>query len=221
VSIRRRCIFCFRQSGDGVQLSREHLLSRPVATAFAIDRESPFLLMNGDFAERRWRFLNGISRKCVCRDCNSGWMRRLEEAMPAVANWLAGEPTAPLGDDLELLTRKWALKTHLVLCFLEGLADRWGDDDFPEAVIPPMTVARELFQEDIPVIRAANVGIAKSGAATEFAYAFGHPAMKRTGPRTSPEPQLLRRSSAWVVFSCGSSHPSSRRTSRLSPVSCL
>ncbi len=69
--------------------------------------------------------------------------------MPAVANWLTADSTAPLGGELSLLTRKWTLKSHLILCFMERFADKWGDDDFPEAVLPPMTLARQLFQEDI------------------------------------------------------------------------
>jgi hypothetical protein len=184
MSSNRQCIFCWRRSGDGVQPSREHLLSRPVASAFGIGRESPFLLMNGDLSDQQWRVLNGISRRCVCHDCNTGWMRRLEEAMPAVADWLAGSSDAPIGDDRALLLRKWSLKTHLLLCFMQGMADNWGDDAFPQAVVPPMTVARELLENDTSAIQDASVGIARSGASTEFAFLFGHPGMKQTGRGT-------------------------------------
>jgi hypothetical protein len=51
---RARCAFCFMESADFPVLTREHLVSRPVAGAFGIDRSSPFLRTDSKLEGMRW-----------------------------------------------------------------------------------------------------------------------------------------------------------------------
>jgi hypothetical protein len=69
---RARCAFCYAESADFPVLTREHLVSRPVGSAFGIDRTSPFLRTDRTFDDMRWTTVNGISRKVVCTACNNG-----------------------------------------------------------------------------------------------------------------------------------------------------
>jgi hypothetical protein len=117
-------------------------MSRPVAVAFGIDRTAPLLRTDGDLTTFRWTTVNGVVRKGVCGRCNSGWMKDLEHRMTDVAEWMKGSPTEPLGEDRELTVRSWAIKTHMLLCFIDGDAARLGEDGFGHAVVAPFSLAR-------------------------------------------------------------------------------
>jgi hypothetical protein len=78
-----------------------------VADAFGIDHTAPVARMHSDMTGLKWTQLNGIKRKWVCTNCNTGWMNRLEHGMTAVARWLEGDNDAPLGRDRELVLRTW------------------------------------------------------------------------------------------------------------------
>jgi hypothetical protein len=179
---RTRCLFCFAENTELPKLTREHLMSRPVAVAFGIDRTAPLLRTDGDLTTFRWTTVNGVVRKGVCGRCNSGWMKDLEHRMTDVAEWMKGSPTEPLGEDRELTVRSWAIKTHMLLCFIDGDAARLGEDGFGHAVVAPFSLARALYEGDRAAIEAAGVGIALSTASTNFAWAFGYPSLVRTGP---------------------------------------
>lgn len=178
---RVRCMFCYAETGDNIIPSKEHLISKPVAAAFGIDRSGSIFQSDADLQDPRWRPLNGISRKCVCTRCNNGWMNQLEHDMQGVADWIKGSRMTPLGEERALTLRKWVLTRHMVLCFLEGGADRFDDETHPQAVLAPFTLARHLYEGDEDAVRSAHVGLARSGAKADFAYAFGHPTMRRTG----------------------------------------
>jgi hypothetical protein len=89
-------------------------------------------------------------------------MRTLEERMPLIAEWLSGDQDRPLGADLNVLLRKCAMKTHVMLCFMQGMADKWGDEEFPTAVIPPMTPAKELYRGDEDAVLSWAIGGSES-----------------------------------------------------------
>jgi hypothetical protein len=179
---RVRCMFCYAETADAIKPSKEHLLSRPVASAFGVDRNSSLARMNADVTSVKWVHLNGIQYKCVCTKCNNGWMNELETRMGEVASWLGGDSDEPLGPDRNLALRSWAIKSHLLLCFLDGNAGHFGEDTFPdEVVVPPFTPARQLYERDFDSIHAA-IGVSRSGASTDFAWSFGFPAVKATGP---------------------------------------
>ena len=92
---RARCMFCFMENGDNITLSKEHLLSKPVAKAFGVDRSSPLLRTDSDLTEFDWRHLDGIKFGCVCTGCNNGWMNRLEPALGASPSGLEATKTSP------------------------------------------------------------------------------------------------------------------------------
>lgn len=97
ITIRARCAFCFAQSLDFPALTREHLMSRPVADAFGIDRTANFARADTGFTNIRWTTVNGVGRRFVCAPCNNGWMNALEHEMAAVGLWVA-TTDEPLGD---------------------------------------------------------------------------------------------------------------------------
>jgi hypothetical protein len=176
-------MFCYLESVDNITPSKEHLLSKPVARALGVDRTSPVLRTNSELTEFDWRHLDGIKFGCVCTGCNNGWMNRLEEAMTGVAEWLRGDPQVPLGPALNLVLRKWAMKSHMLLCFIDGNASRFGDQDFVgEYVVPPFTPARGMYEGDEELIlNRAAVGVSRSGAAQDFMWTFGFPTVTGDG----------------------------------------
>lgn len=179
---RTRCLFCFAESDAFPKLTREHVVSRPVARAFGIDRTSPFLRTNAEQSVTRWGVVCGQSRKIVCAPCNNGWMNALEERMAALADWMHSGGEA-LGGPRSLTLRSWALKTHMLLCVIEGKADRLGEDGVEDAVIAPWTLARQLYEKNVEAIGGIPLGLARSPGPGDFVYAFGTPTMARTGPR--------------------------------------
>jgi hypothetical protein len=91
-------MFCYLESKDSITASSEHLLSRPVADVFGIDRTAPVARINSDMTSLKWTQLNGIKRKWVCTYCNNGWMNRLEHSMKAVASGLRAIETSLSGE---------------------------------------------------------------------------------------------------------------------------
>ncbi len=177
-----RCVFCYMETQDAIVASKEHLLSRPVADAFGIERTDPVARINGEItdlnvvADIKWSRLNGIQRKCVCQSCNSGWMNRLEHGMKSIADWLDGDPAEPLGAERNIVLRNWAVKSHILLCYIDGNAGRWDDETLQEEyVVPPVTPARELYEDQQGAALRFAVGLAKSAANTDFAWSFGFP----------------------------------------------
>ncbi|MCW2848961.1 MAG: hypothetical protein JWR90_2935 [Marmoricola sp.] len=103
------CMFCFAHRAGNIKRSSEHFLSRPVAKAFGIDRDQGEVYrFNADGSNASVVRLNGLKRRCVCRDCNSGWMNQLEHKMTEVAEWFR-DGDRKLSEDLDLALRKWVL----------------------------------------------------------------------------------------------------------------
>ena len=202
---RARCAFCFAESDDFPVLTREHLVSRPVAISFDIDRTSPFLRTDPELGDMRWTTVNGVSRKVVCAACNNGWMNMLEHEMSAVAQWLKGAQDEALGDYRERILRSWATKTHVLLCFIEGNAGRFRDAGFDRAVLPPVSLARALFERRYEDLRDLALGLARNDSATDFAYEFGTPGTVRVqgreqGAYTAPISIItLGRLQVWAI----------------------
>lgn len=199
-------MFCFIDRGSEVKRSAEHFLSRPVANAFSIDREEgeAYRFGVGPSSAKTVR-LNGLKRRAVCTECNNGWMNQLEQAMPDVAQWfLAGD--RPLGDRLSLTLRRWLLTRHLLLTEIDGNAAQFGDTDHldEDYVIPPSSLARAVYEDDLEAITGAPIALSRSSAGLEFAWAFGHPTVLPEG-----RPQLgrfaatsvltMREFQAWVT----------------------
>jgi hypothetical protein len=203
-SQRVRCLFCYLETRDAIEASHDHLLSRPVADAFGIDRGAPVARMNTDLSDLRWSQLNGIKRKCVCTSCNNGWMNQLEHGMRSVAEWISGPADEALGAERDLVLRKWALKTHFLLHFIDGNAGSFTEDP-TGAVVPPFTAARRMFEGDHEFVRTeCGVGVSLSNGTVDFAWAFGHPTIQNPPsagiPNFTPVSILtLGRLRLWVV----------------------
>jgi hypothetical protein len=75
------------------------------------------------------------------------------------------------------------MKTHMLLCFLDGNAGHFGEDSLlGEAVVPPFTPARQMYEGDTSALRGGTVGVSRSGASTDFAWSVDFPTVKATGP---------------------------------------
>lgn len=206
VSQAKPCMFCFIERGAEIKRSAEHFLSRPVAKAFSIDREGGevYRFNVGDTDPNVVR-LNGLKRKAVCTDCNNGWMNQLEQAMPEVADWfLAGD--RPLGNQLSLTLRKWLLTRHLLLTEIDGNAAEFGDTDKldEDYVVPPSSLARAIYEDNLEAILEAPVALSRSTANLEFAWAFGHPRVlpedrPHLGRYAATSVLTLREFQAWVT----------------------
>jgi hypothetical protein len=177
---RAACLFCF-STGNLPKLSREHLLSRPVAKAFGIDRTASFLRFDPDNGDHQVGTIDGLGQRVVCEPCNNGWMNRLEDAMANLAPWLANGDEA-LGEVRTLGVRSWALKTHLILCYLAGNARNVGENEQEYAVLPNFTLARQLYESDVEAISGLAVGLARVRGNGSFGYAFGNPTVVPVGP---------------------------------------
>jgi hypothetical protein len=199
-------MFCFAEPAGQIKRSSEHFLSRPVAAAFGIDRDQGEVYR---FSESRTDVkvtrLNGLKRRCVCRDCNSGWMNQLEHTMASVADWFdSGD--RELGDDLDLALRRWSLTRHLLLTHMDGNAAEFGavDDLVEEYVVPPVSLARALYENDLDTIRGAAIAIGRSSADVEFAWAFGHPTVipsnrPQLGRFAATSMLTLRNMQVWIT----------------------
>ena len=203
-SQRVRCLFCYLKTQDALEASYEHLLSRPVADAFGIDRDAPVARMNSDLSDLRWSQLNGIKRKCVCTSCNNGWMNQLEHDMGLVAEWIHGPADEALGAKRDLVLRRWALKSHFLLHFIDGNAGNFMEDP-TGAVVPPFTAARRMYEGDHEFVRTeCGVGVSLSNGSVDFAWSFGHPTIQNPPsagiPNFTPVSILtLGRLRLWVV----------------------
>ena len=128
------CIFCGKPAG-----SREHALPLWLAECMGREREpvlpAIFASSDGWHIQGNERAISNVVTKCVCHDCNTGWMCDLEsEVKPILAPWIANPPTpltraaltiAP--EQLHLVSR-WMLKTA---CCLREVAPRGKLEKLP------------------------------------------------------------------------------------------
>ena len=126
--VARSCIFC-----DGTQMSLEHVWPRwaakLVVDAGAVQHRSYAQFQGRDAVANTYNqppFQQ--TAKVVCRDCNNGWMSRLEEAAkPYLETMLHGRGRVLCGPAQTTLAA-WALKTSMVIVASQAKG---------EAVIPP------------------------------------------------------------------------------------
>src|SRR6266511_2903537 len=113
-----RCFFCYAE-GEVPRLSKEHLVSRPVARAFGLDRSAAFGRAGNSDSSVSISSLDTLAVKLACDRCNNGWMNKIEHRMAAVAEW-PGSRVLPLSPADFDSVRAWALKTYFVLTAIEG-----------------------------------------------------------------------------------------------------
>ncbi|MGL5824636.1 MAG: hypothetical protein ACRCYU_07345 [Nocardioides sp.] len=76
------------------------------------------------------------------------------------AGWLDGDQAEPLGAVRDIDLRAWAIKTHMLLCYIDGNADHFDDDSFQEEyVVPPATPARHLYDDRVNAEALATVNL--------------------------------------------------------------
>ncbi len=178
----KQCLFCAADD-----LTREHLISRPIAGAFGIDRnaENFARFAPGENDRMSIQALNNLQVRLVCGTCNAGWMNDLEHDMAAVGRWLQSARCGRLGKRRFDTIRAWLLKTYLVLSAIEGGITKFSDDGEPRfRVIPELTRARQLRAGDLSeAFEGVHCGFARTGEMARFGYSFGNPTIEPVGPR--------------------------------------
>jgi len=165
------------------RLSKEHLLSKPVAGAFGIDRSMSLAQFGTNRDEPVLVRLEDASVRLVCERCNNTWMNALEHRMAEVAAWTS-RPNRGLPVPGFETMRAWALKTYLVLSVMVGEARRFSDRPESPGVIPNFTRARQLYEDDPAAFDGMAFGLARLDTeAGRFAYAFGNPTVEPNGTR--------------------------------------
>src|SRR6266550_1105151 len=153
-----RCQFCFAE-GEVPRRSTTDLNAYPVASAFGIDRSATF----GRAGDRPGNAisiarLSHVRVRSVCARCNNGWMNTLEHRMAELSEWTT-HPTAPLTLEHYRSLRAWALKTYLILTFIEGGLRNLGDGADLK-FIPNFTRARLLYDGDEQAFDGLTIGLA-------------------------------------------------------------
>jgi hypothetical protein len=176
-----RCHFCFAE-GDVPRLTKEHLLSKPVAEAFGLDRAGAFGQLGNVDDSVMFTRLGDVAVKFVCERCNNTWMNELEHELAALAVWTRspGESLTPV--HVESL-RAWSLKTYLVLGAMVGETRRFAENPEAPGVIPNFTRARQLYGKEARAFDGMAFGLARPLEPSRFAYAFGNPTVVPQGPR--------------------------------------
>lgn len=173
------CMFCLGTSGSG--MSKEHLLSVPVAAAFGLEREGFVGRLGTEDLQPRLDRLEQMQVRLPCQTCNNTWMNELEHRMAVVADWVK-EGVSPLGPDGVLTMLRWLLKTYIVFTVLEAGVRKFGrdgQDDF--YVLPEVTRAHQLKAGDPDAFAGVAVGLIRSPE-RRFAWSFGNPTVTPTEP---------------------------------------
>ncbi|MGE0452226.1 MAG: hypothetical protein AB7O37_06485 [Vicinamibacteria bacterium] len=101
------CIFC-----PGKADSREHVWPRWVLERFRVPASGVIGMVGDDSYQDRNQ--NALRLRCVCRTCNTGWMKELEDQVIPLASSLAQDLAIPIPWDQQTLVAVWAMKTTLV-----------------------------------------------------------------------------------------------------------
>lgn len=174
------CQFCFSQ-GPVPKLSKEHLLSKPVADAYRIDRSAAFGHIGDSKKPIMLTRLSDASVRFVCEPCNNTWMNSLEHEMARLNDWV-GAPESLTSNQVHTV-RSWALKTYLVLSEMVGGTRRFANNPDAPGVLPNPTRARQLYARSPEAFEGMGFGLARPKNADRFAYAFGNPLVIPQGPR--------------------------------------
>jgi hypothetical protein len=175
------CYFCFAE-GHVPRLSKEHLLSKPVAEAFGLDRSAAFGQLSSTDGSVVLAQLDDVAVRFACERCNNTWMNALEHEMAALAAW-AEPPDQSLTPTQIGSLRAWSLKTYLVLSAMVGETRRFAKNPKAPGVIPNFTRARQLNEKDARAFDGMAFGLARPDEPSRFAYAFGNPTVVPQGPR--------------------------------------
>ena len=178
-----RCYFCFAE-GEVPRLSKEHLLSQPVAAAFGVDRSAHIGQIDPASGTVQMARLDDAAVRFVCARCNNTWMNDLEHDFANLAFWVGSSELALSSSQLQAL-QAWSLKTYLVLSVMVGNARQFVEDPTSPGVIPSFTRARQLYEKDAAAYEGMAFGLARPYRSVGFSYAFGNPRVTPQGPRSA------------------------------------
>jgi hypothetical protein len=106
--------------------------NKPVVGILGDPMESKILRTSGGIAYQ-------AKARCVCGDCNSGWMSALEgEAQPLIRPMISSSLEIALQTPAQELLARWAMKTALMVQYLQ-----------PQVLIPESMYAR-FYRERTP-----------------------------------------------------------------------
>lgn len=176
-----RCYFCFAE-GEVPRLSKEHLLSQPVAAAFGVDRSAYIGHVDAATGSVQMAQLDDAAVRFVCECCNNTWMNSLEHEFAALAPWVDSSESPLSLSQLQTL-QAWSLKTYLLLSVMVGNARQFVSDPTGPGVIPSFTRARQLYEDDSAAFEGMAFGLARPYRSDGFWYAFGNPRVVPQGPR--------------------------------------
>lgn len=175
------CQFCFSE-GHVPKLSKEHLLSKPIAEAFGVDRSAAFGHIGDSKNPIMLTRLSDASVRLVCESCNNTWMNSLEHEMARVKDWVESLDQ-PLSSGQVQAVKSWTLKTYLVLSEMVGGTRRFAKKPEAPGVLPNPTRARQLHARSLEAFSGMAFGLARPRSSDRFAYAFGNPLVMPQGPR--------------------------------------
>jgi hypothetical protein len=139
----KRCAFCTGRSD-----SREHAWPDWVLRRFRGPNNRIIGQIGGD--EHYDPTQKAIRVRCVCRRCNTGWMKLLEDDVLPCACAMMNDLAIPLDPDQQLCLARWAVKTAMVFEYISR-----GD--------------RALFYTDEERAAMRMAGTIPSGTRVQFA----------------------------------------------------
>jgi hypothetical protein len=151
VAVRRRgCVFC----GD-VDLSREHVYPKWLRSYYgpALRVLSIVQSPDGD-TRRRPEVPFDITVRCVCKQCNNGWMSRMEDrARPHLVPLMHGSATRLQPEALAVISA-WTYKTVLMI----------QEQAAPATPLIPREAYHHLMREGSPPL-GVRIWLSEHGAA--------------------------------------------------------
>ena len=106
----RQCIFC-----DNKPDSKEHLWAEWVLKRFS---DNVGLYSTIDGVETYHADQRAVRVKCVCKPCNEGWMKALEDEILPVVSLMIQDVSLQLDGNQQAAVSRWSIKTAMVLEYL-------------------------------------------------------------------------------------------------------
>ncbi len=136
----RVCLFCPNPGGN-----KEDAWPLWLISSVGADSKSPTEYWNTVTAPpKRWAGPKFTMKK-ICRECNNGWMSRLEQAVKPTMGSLVNDISMPLDEEQQRLLARWATKTAMVI---EGVKQEKNNfytaaqrSEFRTTLIPPLETA--------------------------------------------------------------------------------
>src|ERR1039458_7843097 len=132
-----QCLFCSKPAD-----SKEHLWSKWILNS--LKSQEPVILQLGKAPPSK-PFTGDVTVKCVCTECNNGWMSQLEAKIKPLVGALMQDISAPLDATQQKDVSMWAVKTAMVLegTKSKGLVRSYQQSDCEQlrvsSSIPPRT----------------------------------------------------------------------------------